>query len=128
MYTEGRRVSRNLGHGVSMLRAACDKGSMRACYTHGASLMVVDPSAAASSLETACEGDATPWNDVSCGMLVTMLDRGSYKPGDEQKHALLERLCEREKSGAHTHGSTNACGRLKDDSGSGTADPQALQR
>ncbi len=116
MYTEGRRVRRDLGQGVSVLGSACDRGSMRACYTRGASLMVLDSGAAAPSLQTSCESDVAPWNDVSCAMLVTMLDRGSYKPNDAEKRALLIKLCEREQSGAHTHGNTNACGRLQDTS------------
>jgi TPR repeat protein len=117
MYTEGKRVPRDIGRGVSILRSACDNGSMRACYMRGANLMALDSAAAATSLQTACESDVGPWNDVSCGVLLTMLDRGTYKPGDNDKHQLLSRLCERERSGTHTHGNTNACGRLQDNPG-----------
>ena len=114
MYSEGRRVTRDFGRGVSILRSACDNGSMRACYTRGASLMVADSNAAVASLRTACDSDSAPWSDVSCGMLLNMIDRGSYRPSDGDKEALLGKLCEREKSGAHSHGDGSACGRLKD--------------
>jgi hypothetical protein len=81
--------------------------------------MVMDSGAAVASLRTACESESAPWSDVSCGMLVNMLDRGSYKPSDSDKESLLVKLCDREKSGAHTHGDGSACGRLKDASARG---------
>jgi len=111
MYASGTRVARDVTKGGGILRDACVKGSMRACFAHGTSSLATDPAAAASSLKVACEGAAAPWNQTSCALLLHAFDSGAAVPKAERIAALRE-MCARETSGKLPK--LGACGRLRD--------------
>jgi TPR repeat protein len=112
MYIEGKRVPRDLKKGGALLRAACEKGKLRACAIHGAFAQSVDPQGAGASFAIACDGDEPAWNTSSCIFLMRLLDAGTYKPPAAERIALLRRVCARESTNAI--GRVGACGRLKD--------------
>ena len=111
MYLQGHRVPRDVVKGGAILEMSCKMGSPRACFMHGSQLQVTDPGPAAQSLARACDADERPWSELSCNMLLGMLDRGSYAPPPAERRDLLKRLCDKERAEG---GDKSACGRLED--------------
>jgi hypothetical protein len=113
MYMTGARVPHDMNRANRMLREQCTRGSMRACEMHGVQNLVLDPTASAASLKTACESEEAPYNDVSCRMLLNLMDRKVYAPATSERIALFRRMCVRSQTATLTF-LGEACGRLKD--------------
>ena len=112
MYMNGDRVPRDLLQGGRLLQDACAKGSIKACYMHGASFQILDPPSGILSLRKACAADSM-WSAVACMVLLQMVDRGTYTPPRDELVSLAHRVCDQERT-SKTPVSHGACGRLKD--------------
>jgi TPR repeat protein len=112
IYMHGQRVPRDFDHGGTLLREACEAGSVKGCYEHGLYFQARDPVKAAESLIKVCSGDGA-YAPASCSMVLTMVDRHTIAPSRDDLIAVLRRACELEKtpSGPAPRG---ACDRLKD--------------